>query len=186
MLAVLTGPVRSGKSRLAVDLALSTGRSVVLAAAGLATDDEMTRRIARHQAERPSDVNVLEIDDPDRWLDRVEDSACLIVDCLGTLVSRLMDDTGLLHEVPAGDAEAKLEERVNALIDALLARGGRTIVVTNEVGWGVVPVASSGRVFRDVIGRANARLVDAADAAWLVVCGRTIDLRTHAKEVSWT
>ena len=186
MLAVLTGPVRSGKSRLALRLASASGRPVLLAVAGLADDAEMARRIERHRAERSPEVGVLEIEDVGTWLDGVPAGVCLVLDCLGTLVARMMGDA-----VPDGaelvglDAEERLSAEIDALIERLVAREGDTVVVTNEVGWGVVPAAPSGRLFRDVLGRANARLVDAADAGWLVVAGRPIDLTALGKDVLW-
>jgi adenosylcobinamide kinase/adenosylcobinamide-phosphate guanylyltransferase len=85
--------------------------------------------------------------------------------------------------------EAAAEERAarlgDALVDALLAREGRTVVVTNEVGWGIVPATPLGRLFRDTVGRANRRLIDNADAAWLVVSGRAVDLKTLPQEATW-
>lgn len=185
VLALLSGPVRSGKSRLALELASASGRPVLLAVAGLANDGEMERRIARHRAERPDSVIVLEIDDPCVWLDDVDEDACLVLDCLGTLVGRLMGDAADDAVATDADTEAVLESRVSAVVDALIARAGDTVVVTNEVGWGVVPVSSSGRLFRDVLGRANARLIDVADAAWLVLGGRAMDLTSLRKDVTW-
>jgi adenosylcobinamide kinase/adenosylcobinamide-phosphate guanylyltransferase len=186
VLAVLTGPVRSGKSRAALDLARSSGRPVVLAVAGLAADEEMERRIARHRAERGDDIRVMEIAEADRWLDDVAPDACLVLDCLGTLVARLMRDAPHADaETARPEEESALEARVDAVVDGLLARGGDTVIVTNEVGWGVVPATPSGRLFRDAIGRANARLTRAADAAWLIVAGRAIDLVASGDDVVW-
>jgi adenosylcobinamide kinase/adenosylcobinamide-phosphate guanylyltransferase len=67
----------------------------------------------------------------------------------------------------------------------MLERPGDTILVTNEVGDGVVPAFPAARLFRDVLGRANRRLVQSADAAYLVVCGRTIDLLEGPGRVEW-
>lgn len=185
MLAVLTGPVRSGKSRLALELAAVSGRPVLLAVAGQATDEEMARRIERHRAERSAGVRVLEIADPQLWLDDVGDDVCLVLDCLGTLVGRLMGEAAEGAIAADADTESVLESRVAGVVEALIARSGDTVIVTNEVGWGVVPATPSGRLFRDVVGRANARLVDAADAAWLVVAGRALDLTSAGRTVTW-
>ena len=80
---------------------------------------------------------------------------------------------------------AVLDREVDRLIAGLEARAGDTVIVTNEVGWGVVPATPSGRLFRDVVGRASARLIERADAAWLVVGGRAVDLGSAPKGVSW-
>lgn len=186
MLAVVTGPVRSGKSRVALDLALQTGRAIVIAVGGRADDEEMARRIAAHQANRPVGIRVLEVGDDTAWITGVPADACLLVDCLGTLLG-----LGLADLVP-GDAElaSAVEERAasiraDALVSALLARNGDTVIVGNEVGWGVVPATPLGRLFRDVMGRSLRTLVDSADVAVAVVAGRCIDLTSLPREARW-
>ena len=186
MLVVLTGPVRSGKSSCGLKLALDSGRPVVIAVGARADDPEMSRRIARHRAERPDSVSVVETgDDPD-WLERIPAESCLLVDCLGTVLGASL---GSLVADEAEVADAVAEERAAAVADALVerivARSGPTVVVTNEVGWGIVPATPLGRLFRDALGRANRCLVDRADGAWLVVAGRCIDIRSQPQEVSW-
>jgi adenosylcobinamide kinase/adenosylcobinamide-phosphate guanylyltransferase len=186
MLAVLTGPVRSGKSGHALSLALAVGSPVVVAAAGLADDAEMVRRIERHRSERPAGMDVLEIEDPMNWLDRVPRNTVVVLDCLGTLVSRaVFDGPGHEADIATAEEERHAEERVDALVAALLAWEGTMIVIANEVGWGVVPKSAAGRLFRDVMGRATRVLVNAADVAWLVVAGRCIDLKDAAAAPGW-
>jgi len=186
MIAVLTGPVRSGKSTMALSLALASGQPVVLAVGGRADDPEMARRIVRHQENRPSSVTVLEVGEDAEWLEAIDPVACLLVDCLGTVLG-----LSLATLVPDGAelAEANAEDRARAiadtLVDGLLGRSGPTVVVTNEVGWGVVPVTPLGRLFRDTLGYANRRLIDEADIAWLVVAGRSIGLSELPQEVAW-
>lgn len=186
MLAFLTGPVRSGKSRAALALALASGRDVTIAVGANADDPEMARRIARHQAERPAGISVIETCGRADWLARVPADSCLLVDCLGTVLG------GMLAPMVSDDAavtDARTEENAEAsadsLVDALLAREGYTVIVSNEVGWGVVPSYPLGRLFRDVLARANRRLADAADGAWLVVDGRCMDLKTLPGEAAW-
>ncbi|MBN1192954.1 MAG: bifunctional adenosylcobinamide kinase/adenosylcobinamide-phosphate guanylyltransferase [Coriobacteriia bacterium] len=186
MLAVLTGPVRSGKSRFGLDLALSSGAPVVIAVGAQPDDSEMERRIARHQADRPAGISVVETSADRGWLAAVPEDACLVVDCLGTVLGGIL--AGLLEsgvEVADASAEQQAEEAAGTLVKGLVTRTGPTVVVTNEVGWGVVPATALGRLFRDVLGRANRDLVDQADAAWLVVAGRCIDLGAAGREVSW-
>lgn len=186
MLAFLTGPVRSGKSRAALALALGSGRDVTIAVGARGDDPEMVRRIARHQAERPQGISVIETCGCADWPARVPADSCLLVDCLGTVLG------GMVAPLVPGDAavaDAACEERAEAcadsLVDALLAREGCTVIVSNEVGWGVVPPYPLGRLFRDVLARANRRFADAADAAWLVVDGRCLDLKQLPREVAW-
>lgn len=186
MLAVVTGPVRSGKSRVALDLAIRTGRGIVIAVGGRADDEEMARRIAAHQADRPADIRVLEATEDPAWIAGVPAGACLLVDCLGTLLG--MGFVGLVPEdaeLAGADAEREADARAEALVAALLARDGDTVVVGNEVGWGIVPATPLGRLFRDVMGRSLRMLVDSADVAVAVIAGRCIDLTDLPQEVRW-
>ncbi len=181
-LVILTGGARSGKSGAAARLATARSTEVVVAVAGIADGDvEMATRIERHRAERPAEWRTLEVAGiaPGEWLPTVPSDAVLILDCLGTLV------TDLLWGAGTEPSDADGEKTVTALVDALIARVGDTIIVTNEVGSGVVPVSAAGRLFRDVLGRANARLVASADAAYLVVCGRCIDISASPADPAW-
>lgn len=205
-LVVFTGAARSGKSGLAQELArvraLDGGSVAVVVFGDAGQDDEMAGRIERHRACRPEDFDVVEGDGRDAWIDAVPSDAVLLLDCLGTFVARVLDTE--LTEVPAGDREdsresagvpnadilptgleAAVESHVSHVLDRLLARPGDTIVVTNEVGAGVVPAYPSGRLFRDVLGRANRRLVQLADAAYFVVCGHAIDLTALPTSIRW-
>lgn len=181
-LTVLTGGVRSGKSCAAVKLAADTGSPVAVAVAGIADGDpEMAARIDAHRRARPATWRVLEVAgvDPSEWLTMVDERECLIVDCIGTMLAALVWRPG--EGDPSWISPATATEVAYALAEALVARVGETIVVTNEVGWGVVPPYPSGRAFADALSSANRMLVDAADRAFLVVCGRALDLKTLPK-----
>lgn len=192
-LIVLTGGSRSGKSNVAVGLATECAGDVSFVGFAHTQDDhEMKRRVAMHRATRPADWHTVEARDSVEWTLRVGDGV-LLIDCLGTLLGLVMAEvyaetgTGTLNDstdVPA-DFEAEVERRFAALIGWILRRWEHTIVVTNEVGEGVVPAHASGRVFRDVLGRANRSLVDRADAAYLVVAGRCIDLTAYPQNARW-
>ena len=193
-LVVITGGARSGKSAVAQELLQGRGEIITVATFGVAEDDaEMDRRIQAHQAERPAGWRTLEIVDTGGWLDLVEDGDTLLVDCLGTFLGRVMQD---LYEEKAGgnlmsaldlpeDFEELMEVRLEQTLDSLIARSGDTLVVTNEVGDGVVPTYATGRVFRDVLGRANRKLTDAAEAAYLVVAGRCLDIHSLPRKIEW-
>lgn len=200
-LVVFTGGARSGKSALAQDLArvrrLDGARVVVVVFGDGSRDREMARRIERHRDDRPADLHVVEASDSQSWLESIADGTVVLVDCLGTLVTRALDEAmsaGGIDVATSGPSDADelsesletdVETRVRSVVDVLIARLGDTIVVTNEVGDGVVPAFASGRLFRDVLGRANRRLVQAADAAYLVVCGRAIELSALPVAASW-
>jgi adenosylcobinamide kinase/adenosylcobinamide-phosphate guanylyltransferase len=170
---LLTGGARSGKSSLAVALAARHGAQVVFLATGQAGDDEMAARIARHRAERPPDWSAVE--EPVRLAEAigaVEPSACLIVDCLSLWVANVLESEGA----------AGIERAAAAAADVAAARPGTTIVVTNEVGLGIVPTTPLGRHYRDLLGRVNAIWAQRATEAYLVVAGRLLPLR-NAEEV---
>lgn len=200
-LVLLTGGARSGKSAAAQRLALARsldGARVVVAVFATASegDAEMCARIARHRADRPDCFEVCEVSDARGLLGEVGEDALLVVDCLGTALGQLFAAcweeaaTGVdftladPEALPDGLAEG-FELAADALVGALAARAGDTIVVTNEVGSGVVPAYATGRLFRDVLGRANAALAARADAAWLSVAGRLIALHDLPRDAAW-
>lgn len=167
-LLVLLGGARSGKSALAQRLASATDAAVTLIATAEARDDEMTERIAAHRAARPAGWTTVEEPlDLAGALAAVPPHACGIVDCLTLWVSNLL---------LSGWSADRIEEEA-ARVAALAAdRIAPTLVVSNEVGMGVVPAYELGREFRDVQGRVNAAFCAVADRSVLVFAGRALDL----------
>ena len=177
-ISFVTGGARSGKSSFAERLAASTERTVVYLATLEALDGEMGDRIARHQAQRPVDWRTVEA--PRALAAAVHDvpgEATILVDCLSLWVSNRLLELG---EEPDARAVRNLETELDLEIDAILetARGREadTIVVSNEVGGGVVPPSVLGRAYRDLLGRANQRVSLGAGRAWLLVAGRALEL----------
>ncbi|MFX0539790.1 bifunctional adenosylcobinamide kinase/adenosylcobinamide-phosphate guanylyltransferase [Ornithinimicrobium sp. Y1847] len=175
-LTLLTGGARSGKSSVAVRRALRAeqedgereGRPVVFVATGQAGDEEMAARIALHQAERPAHWSTLEAPiDLDEAVASIEPGRTVIIDCLALWVSNLMG---------AGEDEPATLARAQALGRWAAAYRGAVIVVTNEVGSGIVPMHPVSRDYRDRLGRVNALISSRADLAQLVVAGRTLTL----------
>lgn len=174
---VLLGGARSGKSDLAARLGTDWDGPVVFVATAEASDDDMTRRISRHQTDRPADwatfesprFNVLEANS-------LRPDALVIVDCLTMLVSNLM-----LADEPQSDesqSDDAVVNHVGDLIDVLQQRASPSIVITNEVGMGVHPLTELGRRYRDLLGRVNKRAVELADRSGLVVAGAVLPLST--------
>ena len=162
----VTGGARSGKSSLALRLAHSSGRPVTFVATGEALDDEMTDRIARHQVERPAHWHTVEA--PRGLIGAVQKTASdsfVIVDCLSLWVSNLLLD-----------GVADIETQAIDLHRVLTDRRSPSVVVTNEVGLGIVPDNALARSYRDVLGRVNAILATGAADAFFVVAGRVIRL----------
>jgi adenosyl cobinamide kinase/adenosyl cobinamide phosphate guanylyltransferase len=164
-LIVLLGGARSGKSALAQRLA---GAEATLIATARAVDSEMAERIRRHRDERPSAwTTVEEPIDLCRALAAVAPDATVVVDCLSLWTANLLE---------AGWTDAEVEQEGESAAASAAGRPGTTIVVSNEVGLGIVPVTPLGRRYRDVHGRVNASWANAADRAVLVIAGRLLDL----------
>jgi adenosylcobinamide kinase/adenosylcobinamide-phosphate guanylyltransferase len=198
-LVVFTGGARSGKSSAAQQLARVReidGAFVTVAVFGRKKiDAEFESRIDAHRSDRPEGWTTLEAQDSRMWMGEVTESDLLLVDCLGTWMGIAMEEaftscaaSGLgaadAAEMPVG-FDSAFAERAEPVIEWLLSREADTIVVSNEVGDGVVPTYASGRFFRDELARANRRLVSAADSAYLAVCGRLLDLSALPIEVAW-
>ncbi len=168
-LTLVTGGARSGKSRYAQSL-LEGSAAVTFIATAEALDDDMRRRIASHRAQRPASWSTVEAPrDLAAALRDVSPEQPIIVDCLTLWVSNLLlgadEDVVELGEpwYPADEVEAALE--------ALRHRRGPTVVVTNEVGLGVVPPTGLGRAYRDALGRVNQRVAEVAGRVVLLVAG---------------
>lgn len=163
-LILVTGGSRSGKSRFAVTLARRLGRRIAYLATGTPVDREMRDRIARHRRERPAHWITLEPPtDPAIQLSRLNgkvDGA--IIDCLTLYASTL-----LLR----GEPDAAIARRIRRLCEAAARARYPVILVTNEVGCGVVPEQPLGRRFRDLAGLANQTAARIADAVVLMVAG---------------
>lgn len=174
---MLTGGARSGKSAAAVVAATASGAPVTFIATAEPGDDEMAERIARHRAERPAHWTTVEAPhDLAGAVTEVDPAETIIVDCLAIWATNRM-----LEEPRPPDT--KIEAEASRLADALAKRPGLSLVVTNEVGSGVVPPTPLGRDFRDVLGLVNQAIVRAADRAYLVVAGRLLPLVDPADEL---
>lgn len=171
---LVTGGVRSGKSRHAEGLA--GGRSDVTYVATGPLDDgddaEWSRRLALHRERRPSGWSVLETLDVAGVL--AGSTGTVVVDCLGTWVTGLVDEAGLWDDLDA--ATELLDAAAVALRDALGATRADVVLVTNEVGLAPVATTPSGRWFQEALGRMNAGIASSADRVHLVVAGRVLDL----------
>lgn len=160
---LLLGGARSGKSTMALRLATDHAGPVTFIATATAEDDDMANRIANHKAERPSSWTTVEAPSELATAILQADSHCLlIVDCLTMWAA---------NRFLAG-ASCDAQE----IVDALFVRAGHSIVVTNEVGMGVVPGTPMGRDYRDELGRINRIVSLAADRAVLMVAGRLLEL----------
>ncbi len=171
---LVLGGVRSGKSRHAERLVARHPHLVYVAPGLPASDDdpEWAARVAAHQARRPAHWKTVETTDLAGTLRKATEP--LLIDCLGTWLSRVLDDVGAWREKPGW--EHRLDDRLEDFLAAWAAARVPVVAVSNEVGSGVVPATSSGRLFRDVLGALNNRVSADADRVVLVVAGRALDL----------
>jgi adenosylcobinamide kinase/adenosylcobinamide-phosphate guanylyltransferase len=181
MIVLITGPVRAGKSTRALHVArgLAVPVTHVVTARVDPTDREMADRIARHRAERGGEPTI-ELWDGTADLAEVVAGAApgttLLIDSLGTWVAGHLLDLEALAEADAVAAAARLSELCHPFIDLLPRAGCHLVLVSEEAGWGLVPPSAQGRIFRDVIGRLNARIAALAERTELVVAGYALDL----------
>jgi adenosylcobinamide kinase / adenosylcobinamide-phosphate guanylyltransferase len=192
-LIVILGGARSGKSFFAERLAASSERSVAFIATATAGDDEMHARIARHRASRPKGWHTLEepldLTGAVRTASNLAD--VLLLDCITLwLANWLFQRYGTIDEEEFVSstlfAQEALQKEVGALLEALdfLAPNKTLIVVTNEVGLGIVPAYPLGRVYRDALGYVNQSLARAADRVYLMVAGLAVDIKRLHDEAS--
>ena len=165
-LMLLLGGARSGKSTLALRRAQAHDGPVVFVATAEPRDAEMAERIERHRAERDATWTTVEAPlDLAGALSAAPAAACVIVDCLTLWVA---------NRLARGDGEPEIVALAGETAATAAARAAPAIVVSNEVGMGVVPASRLGRDYRDVLGRVNAVFADAAGEAALVVAGRPL------------
>lgn len=168
-IVLVGGGARSGKSRFALARAAALGARRVFVATAQALDGEMDRRIALHRAARGADFATVEepLELP-RVLRELSGADVAVVDCLTLWLANL-----LLR----GDEEDAIRARVAELCDVLAARRCHVVVVTNEVGFGIVPDNALARTFRDVAGLAHQDLARVADEVHVAILGSVLRLR---------
>jgi adenosylcobinamide kinase/adenosylcobinamide-phosphate guanylyltransferase len=173
-LTLILGGARSGKSAYAELLAVRAGGSVLYVATAEAGDDEMAERIAAHRAGRPAGWMTLEA--PRGVGPAIQDAGggqdVVLLDCLTLLANNVI--VPLPEPIRATDADAALRREVDGLLAAYAASTGAWLVISNEVGLGLVPPYPMGRVYRDALGRANQQLAAAADHVILMVAGQPL------------
>jgi adenosyl cobinamide kinase/adenosyl cobinamide phosphate guanylyltransferase len=164
----ITGGARSGKSSYAEVLANYFSEEVLYVATLQPSDEEMKTRIAKHQTRRPKTWRTIEVElELPRTLKNASEKV-ILVDCLSGFVSNLV----LEHE-QAGEEVVleKVLESTTELVTILQDSAKTIIIVTNEVGYGVVPEYPLGRWFRDALGTANMHVAKVADAVAIVTVG---------------
>ena len=186
---LIIGGARSGKSRHAEALLADAAEVTYVATSqGRPDDAEWAARVAAHRARRPSTWHTVETLDVATML--AEPGPPVLVDCLTVWLSRVMDECGCWPEAPGEgwaapsatgadpghDPAQLLASRVSSLADAVKGTHRDVVLVTNEVGQGLVPTTAGGRLFRDEMGILNLKVAAVCDQAWLVVAGLPLRL----------
>ena len=169
-LIFILGGARSGKSTYAQNLAQASGLPVLFVATATAFDEEMAARIEAHKASRPPHWRTLEAPTGVGMAVRAEPATELVLlDCLTLLANNVL--FGLSEPVDEVEYQAALDHEVDELLEAYRAHSGEWLVISNEVGLGLVPPYPLGRIYRDALGRVNQRIAAAADEVLFLVAG---------------
>ena len=175
---LITGGARSGKSRHAEELCKNMGGKVCYIATAKAIDADMEDRIKKHKASRPEEWKTLERYDGFDTLAKNETFlSCdtFLLDCITIMITNIMFDQNVDYDTCTADILDEVEENVRKEIEELLRimklYSKNLVLVTNEVGMGLVPPYRLGSIFRDIAGRMNQYIAQEADQAYLVVCG---------------
>lgn len=170
---LVLGGARSGKSRYAQELA-STFHRVVYLAAARRDDAEMRAKIAQHRRERPPTWRTIEVSSGlDRALrDEGPRADLLLVDCLTLYVANIMGRKSGAHR--------KVRDHIEHLCEAVREAKASVVIVSNEVGCGVVPGYRSGREYRDLLGELNQQIAKMADRVILMVAGLPLTVKDRS------
>ena len=175
---LILGGARSGKSRFAQNLAGKLGEKVLFVATGGAIDEEMRSRIEEHKKARPRTWHTLEA--PVKIGERIEgqigNADVVIIDCITMLISNL-----LLGEEDDRYKEEQVTTEIDQLIECIDKLEATFILVSNEVGLGLVPESRLGRFYRDLLGRANQLLAQHADEVYVMVAGIPVEVKRHSR-----
>lgn len=171
---LVLGGARSGKSRYAQQLA-EQSRHVVFVATAKASDEEMRAKIERHREDRPKEWLTVEepLDLPKVLAEQELESEVIIVDCLTIFAANLLE--------AEGEDNDAIEHRVEELCEALRVSQRAVVLVSNEVGSGVVPAYPLGRRYRDLLGEINQKVARVADDVVLMVAGLPLALKGHVE-----
>jgi adenosylcobinamide kinase/adenosylcobinamide-phosphate guanylyltransferase len=165
---LLLGGARSGKSNLAQKLAVEMDKPVTFIATGEPLDMEMQERINRHKHDRPDNWQTIEAPQHIGKIikEHITDNSVVIIDCITLLVSNLMTD-----QTDYEEAEKVVLAEITELITAMRKLHSTFIIVSNEVGMGLVPENRLGRMYRDVLGKANQTIAQHANEIYVLFSG---------------
>ena len=161
--ALILGGARSGKSKFAESVTRNSGRQKIYLATAEVLDDEMSRRVDHHQKQRGSDWELIEepLDIAGLIAKNAGSDSCILVDCLTLWLTNLM--------MADKNIEAAIEELVATLVQ--LSSDSSVVLVSNEVGQGIVPIDKMAREFRDHAGRLHQEIAVVVQNVWFITAG---------------
>lgn len=180
-ITLITGGARSGKSSFAQELALKSGQPVLFVATAEAGDEEMRRRIEEHKRARPKSWKTLEARTQlgSRIAQGIGETKTVVIDCITLLVNNIFSQYGGHgdREVDADVIGKGVMTEIDELVRCVAKIQAGFIIVTNEVGLGIVPADRTSRLYRDLLGKANQALARHADEVYLMVSGLPLRLK---------
>jgi adenosylcobinamide kinase/adenosylcobinamide-phosphate guanylyltransferase len=182
-LILITGGARSGKSIFAESTAKSLGEKVLYVATSIPFDDEMKMRVKKHREQRPKHWETVEAykDIHDHIKPLLNGKSTVLVDCITVMITNILferhTDFDNLKSEDYTDLEASVNTYIVSLINFIKGCEVPFILVTNEVGMGLVPDTVLGRLFRDIAGRANQKLAEASDEVYFCVSGIPVRIK---------
>ncbi len=180
---LILGGARSGKSRFAQELACGTSDRVLFVATAEALDVDMKLRIENHRVDRPESWRTLEV--PVNIANGIEqkvgDAEVVLIDCITLLVSNIMlgDERGFSdsNEIDVDAITRRVETEIESIKDTIDRMNTTFIIVSNEVGLGLVPENRHARIYRDVLGRANQLMAECADEVYFMISGISMKVK---------
>ena len=174
---LILGGARSGKSTYAQQLADKLSAKVLFVATAQALDEEMHKRIQIHRDNRPAGWRTLEEprDIVKALHDQIGDAEVVIIDCLTILVANLLGDN------PDVKAENNVLAKIVSLIDYIKTTESTFIIVSNELGLGLVPENKLARIYRDLLGMANQIMAQNAEQVYFLTAGIPLEIKNHIK-----
>jgi adenosylcobinamide kinase/adenosylcobinamide-phosphate guanylyltransferase len=180
---LVTGGARSGKSCFAEQLIAGLGQEIAYIATARAFDAEMEDRIAKHRVQRPASWQTHETPTNPSQVVAAEGNRVdgLLLDCLTVMITNRILSHAIDWDRPPiaqlGEIETDILGEINTLLKAAANSRADLVAVTNEVGYGIVPISPLSRFFRDCAGRVNQRMAAAADDVYLVVSGIPMQIK---------
>jgi len=174
---LIIGGARSGKSHFAQELGLKSPQPVLFVATAEAGDEEMRQRIEAHKKARPVGWRTLEVATHvgSRIVREIGEAQTVIIDCITLLVNNVFAQYG--DPLDGSLIEQAVMAEIGELVDGMKQVNARFIIVSNEVGLGIVPADRMSRLYRDLLGRANQELAQHVDEVYLMVAGLPMCLK---------